>query len=235
MAPIKAILARGAGNALGNNFTWDVARLLDKKIFSIVEIPYYAEIRPIGTHTLRQSVANFKALADRELAAKVPWMGVGYSLGALALGDFVRQISLSKCKGIGFLSDPGRDNSQYMGTRKPPGPGVAGARKVGNGSYPVWSYTARGDSMSELRPEAGLRKIAGALGAPSDAAPSNPLAFAQAFQDPGLIQDLINYGPGGRHTCYVGELFPGTNRTYSQHLADQMNAEGRRLVAAGVV
>ena len=73
---IRVLLARGAGNNLGNNFCWNVAALLDKSIFTIREIPYFAQIAPVGgPHTMEQSMTNFDGLASQELAARVPWMG----------------------------------------------------------------------------------------------------------------------------------------------------------------
>lgn len=236
MAPIRVLLARGAGNNLGDSFCWLVANLLDKSIFTIREIPYYAEIVPVGgPHTMEQSMDNFDALATKELEARVPWMGIGYSLGAAALNRYVGTKALSMCKGIGQLSDPRRHSTQYMGKRKPPGYGVAGGYVIGRpGGFPVWSYTAPNDPISEARPAAGIRYIAGLIGAPG-AAIVRPEAILPGLQDHGLIMDLINYGPAGRHTCYPGEKFEDTGKTYVQHLADQMNAEGRRLTAAGVV
>lgn len=234
-APIMAMLARGAGNSIGNNFCADVGRRLDPKIFYIRENTYFAEIRPIGMRTMPESIDNFADIANDMLKAKPFWMGVGYSLGAAALNRFVRQLALSKCKGIGLLSDPYRHRDQWMGTRRPAGVGIAGEGYVGRkGGYPVWTYSAPNDPISEIRPEGGLRIIGAGIGAPSGEGP-RPDEYARAFADPLLIRDLINYGPGGRHTCYPAEKVPGTNVTYVQHLADQMNAEGRRLVAAGLV
>lgn len=225
-----ALLARGTGETIGNNMVTKVGELLNKDLYDVLEVPYRAEIAPIGSLSMSQSIANFKARADAIIRNQVVapsgghtgWIGVGFSLGAAALGDYVGVLPLSQCRGIGLLSDPRRCRSVYMqgNWKAPTGFGIAGQRAVGRG-YPVFSYTAPGDPISDARPNAGIRYLAQAMGLPAET--QAPASLFTAWADPGLATDLFNYGPGARHTCYSIEKFKD-GLTYVQHLAKMLNA-----------
>lgn len=233
-APIKAYLARGTGNPMGNNMCTFVAARLDKKIFYVKESPFAASIAPVGGRlTMQQSIDQFAEMADAEMRARVPWMGIGYSLGAMAMGNFVGTHALSMCKGIGLIADPLRHRDQIYGPRKPgtlavPQYGIAGERKVGRPTgYPVWSMSELNDPISECPEDNGMRMFSSMMGS-AKAKPRRVADWAYTAQ-------WVGYYAGNRHTNYGVEKVPGTNVSYVQRLADLMNAEGRNLVAAGLV
>ncbi|QZE10885.1 lysin B [Gordonia phage ChisanaKitsune] len=232
MAAIDFYWARGTGERFGDTSTMyaNVARLLDKSVFDIREVPCIAEIRPIGARTLNESVESFILWMEKNKIPNRPWMGGGFSLGALMMGNYVRDLHLSLCKGIGLLADPARHPSQYYGPRKPDGYGIAGPRKIGyQGGYPVWSMTEPGDAISELPGDNGLRNLTPFVGLPKQPRPAREADVLYTMQWFG------NYFPGNRHVNYAAENIPGTRETYVRALAREINTEGRRLVKAGLV
>ena len=223
---IQLYAARGTGEPYGANMLSNVTRLLDRDVFTIREIVYPAAISGAGgLESWQESAATFRAFMDRELSAKRPWMGVGYSLGALCLGDLVGTLPLSQCKGIGLLADPRRHRTQYYGSRKPSGWGIAGERFVGRGDYPVWSLTEPGDPISELPGDNGWRNVAMLLGFGKQPRPARDWDMAYSFEW------LSHYPPlGNRHTNYHREVFPGTRKKYTEVMADLLNEQGRKII-----
>lgn len=226
MAPIVVYVARGTGEPLGANMLSHVTARLDKRIFTVREVPYPAAINGVGgLEKWQDSVSLFDNFMNRELAAKRPWIGLGYSLGALCMGDLVGTLPLSQCKGIGLLADPRRHREQFHGSRRPPGWGIAGERKVGTGNYPVWSLTAPGDPISELPGDSGWRNVAMLLGFGRQPRPARDWDMAYSFEW------LSHYPPlGNRHTNYHAERFPGSQLTYVEVLAELVNQQGRKIV-----
>lgn len=228
MAPINVYWARGNTEPFGGrSMLGNVVMLLDKKIFDVIEVNYDAYVqtgyaRPKG---------SFMEWMNRNKVTNKPWMGMGYSLGAVLMGDYVGQLSLSMCKGIGLLADGCRHRDQWFGNRRPAGWGVAGERYVGRGQYPVWTLSEPNDPISELPGDNGLRNLAPFLGFPKQNGPAPARAWDMAYS----WQWFGYYFPGNRHVNYAAEKMPGSNRTYTQSLADAMNAEGSRLVKAGLV
>lgn len=225
MGKIKLYVARGNSEQYKTNMLSNTTKLLDREVFDIVEVVYPAAINGAGgMETWQESEAQFRAFMNRELSAKVPWMGLGYSQGALYMGNLVGQSKLSMCKGIGLLADPKRHRTQYFGSRRPAGWGIAGERFVGNGDYPVWSLTEPNDPISELPGDNGWRNVAMMLGLGKQPTPARAWDMAYTFQ-------WLSYYPpiGNRHTNYHREKFPQSTKTYTQVLAGLLNAEGRRL------
>lgn len=226
MAAIDFYWARGNGEPFGGSMYSNVARLLDKSIFDIREVSYSAWIRPNITEANR----TFRAWMERNKDPERPWMGGGYSLGGTLMGNYVGQLHLSKCKGMGLLSDGMRHRDQIYGTRKPKGWGAGGQRRVGYaGGYPVWTLSAVDDPISEMPGDCGLRNLAPFLGFPPQPRPAREADAFYSMHWMGL------FFPGNRHTNYHAENMPGTNETYTRALAREINTEGRRLVKAGLV
>ncbi|UVF61440.1 lysin B [Gordonia phage DalanDe] len=231
MAPITFYWGRGTGEQFGAASMYtNVTTRLDRTIFDVVEVPCIAEIRPIGTRTIQESMNSFISWMDANKDPKKPWMGGGYSLHALSMGNYVGQKKLSTCKGIGLLADPGRHRTQFHGPRVPGGWGIAGERLVGyKGGYPVWSMTEPNDPISELPGDNGLRNLVPFVGLPRQPAPRRAADMAYTWQWFGY------YFPGNRHVNYHAERPQGGTETYTRTLATLINTEGRRLVKAGAV
>lgn len=226
MAPITFYWARGNGEQFGGpSMCTNVTRLLDKSVFDVREVNYNAFVQTGYQIPLR----SFNSwMTDNKNGTK-PWMGLGYSLGAVLMGDHVGTLNLSMCKGVGLIADGRRHRMQYYGPRRPAGWGIAGERLVGNGKYPVWSMTEPNDSISELPGDNGLRNLAPFLGFPKQPQPAREI---DAFYS---MQWLGYYFPGNRHTNYAVEKVPGSQQTYTQTLARLMNDEARRLIKSGAV
>lgn len=229
MAPINVYWARGNTEPFGRpSMGTNVVALLDKKIFDVREVDYNAYVN--GGYAVPQK--SFRDWMNRNKDPNKAWMGFGYSLGAVLMGDFVGSLSLGTCKGIGLISDARRHRNQYYGSRRPAGWGIAGERLVSRpGGYPLWSMTEPGDPISEIPGDNGLRNLAPFVGFPKQQGPLPARSADMAYS----WEWFSHYFPGNRHTNYAVEKVPGTTRTYTQALADEMNAEGRRLIAIGSV
>lgn len=232
MAPINLYWARGNSETYGAaSMLRNVTSQLDTDVFDITEVQGLAEVRPAGFHTLQESLKSIYDWMDKNKEPGKPWMGLGYSLGALGMANYVGEKKLSLCKGVGLLADPGRHVNQITGNRKPKGWGIAYQRKVGyEGGYPVWSLSAPNDPISELPGDNGLRNLVPFFELPVP----NPLP-SRAWDMAYSFEWIAYFTITGRHTCYATEKAPGTGLTYTQSLALMMNTEGRRLVKEGLV
>ena len=79
MAPINFYWGRGTGEQFGAASMYtNVTSRLDRSIFDVIEVPCIAEIRPIGTRTIQESMDSLTAWMDAHKDHKKPWMGGGY-------------------------------------------------------------------------------------------------------------------------------------------------------------
>ena len=195
---MKVIKLRGAGESLtGRNMLSSIAG---------DNLPYLAEIRPIGTHTYAESVKDARVQLAAVEASGEPYVLVGYSLGAAAAGDFVQYDRPRNCKGIVLLSDPKRHANQVSQKGVPKGNwGIAGQRFIDR--VPCYSYTIPDDPISACPGNNGLRQIASSItGIPQDP--------GQWWNAGYTLQWLWKYTAGGRHTAYGTERINGS--TYLQ-------------------
>lgn len=148
---MRVVKLRGAGESLGGrNMLSSVAG---------EDLPYQAEIRPIGLGTYAESVADARRRLREVDAAGEPYVLTAYSLGAAAAGDFVQYDRPRNCRGIVLLSDPKRHANQVSHKGVPKGNwGIAGQRFIDR--VPCYSYTIPDDPISALPGNNGLRQIA---------------------------------------------------------------------------
>ncbi|QFP96638.1 endolysin [Gordonia phage Denise] len=194
---MKVYKLRGAGEALGG-----------RNMLSSIpgeDLPYLAEIRPLGMHSYAESVADARRRL-RELDAEgKPYVLVGYSLGAAAAGDFVQHDRPRNCKGIVLLSDPKRHANQVSHKGVPRNQwGIAGQRLITH--VQCYSFTIPDDPISALPGDNGMRQIAQQVTGLQQPLPAR-------WWDAGFtLHWLLKYTTGGRHTAYGSERING--RTY---------------------
>ncbi|MCX2753065.1 hypothetical protein [Gordonia sp. 4N] len=200
---------RGAGEALGG-----------RNMLSSIpgeDLPYLAEIRPIGIHTYAESVRDARTQLAAVEASGEPYVLVGYSLGAAAAGDFVQYDRPRNCAGIVLLSDPKRHANQVSHKGVPKGNwGIAGQRFIDQ--VPCYSYTIPDDPISACPGNNGMRQIASSItGIPQDP--------GQWWNAGYTLQWLWKYAAGGRHTAYGTERINGV--TYLQSVKTMVEGLAR--------
>ena len=206
---MKVYKLRGAGEALGGrNMLSSIAG---------TDLPYQAEIRPIGLGTYAESVADARRRLREIDAAGEPYVLVGYSLGAAAAGDFVQYDRPRNCKGIVLLSDPKRHANQVSHKGVPKNHwGIAGQRFIDRA--PCYSYTIPDDPISACPGDNGMRQIATRItGIPQDP--------GQWWNAGYTLQWLWKYVAGGRHTDYGTERINGS--TYLQSVKTMVEGLAR--------
>ncbi|UCZ89075.1 alpha/beta hydrolase [Gordonia sp. WA4-43] len=193
---MRVVKLRGAGEALGGRNMLSSIRGED--------LPYLAEIRPIGIHTYAESVRDARNQLAAVDAAGDPYVLVGYSLGAAAAGDFVQYDRPRNCKGIVLLSDPKRHANQVSHKGVPAGRwGIAGQRFIDR--VPCYSYTIPDDPISALPGDNGMRQIGQQVTGLHQPLPAR-------WWDAGYtIHWLLKYTTGGRHTAYGTERINGSS------------------------
>ena len=196
---MKVFKLRGAGESLtGSNMLSSIPG---------TDLPYLAEIRPIGIHSYAESVRDARTRLAAIDAEGEPYVLVGYSLGAAAAGDFAQYDRPRNCKGIVLLSDPKRHANQVSHKGVPKGHwGIAGQRFIDR--VPCYSYTIPDDPISSLPGDNGMRQIAQQVTGLTQPLPAR-------WWDAGYtIHWLLKYTTGGRHTAYGAEQINGS--TYLQ-------------------
>lgn len=192
---MRVIKLRGAGESLGGrNMLSSIAG---------TDLPYQAEIRPIGRGTYAESVAEARRRLREIDAEGEPYVLVGYSLGAAAAGDFVQYDRPRNCKGIVLLSDPKRHANQVSHKGVPRNHwGIAGQRLITH--VQCYSYTIPDDPISALPGDNGMRQIAQQVTRLQQPLPAR-------WWDAGYtIHWLLKYTTGGRHVAYGSERINGT-------------------------
>ena len=215
---MKILTVRGTGEPMGAASMIGTALA---GIANVVELPYAAQIRPVGWQTLGQSVAQARQLIGQQDQVGEPWFGVAYSLGALTLGDAVAQDDLQHCVGVALIADPMRAASQCSnGGVDPSVYGCAGSRPISGVNW--HQFAIPDDPITSCPPGSGFRNVADMVtGSNQQVAPSFA-GFADTMTE--IERYLIgtpNLNPAddfhlSRHCAYPFENMPGTTQTYMQ-------------------
>lgn len=201
----RVLTVRGAGESIGpNQMLGGVVRGLES-----TALDYPAEVRPIGVRTLQESVNLGRAALRSFDALGGPWVGVGYSLGAYALTEYVLLDRPKNCKGLVLLGNPLRPRGKCANA------GVPGDRFGLAGEVPVAGVTVHDfsvpdDPISACPKDNGLRLISNAV---TGRRQLDPARWWDAW---GTIEWTKKYLVGGRHTAYATERTPGSQLTYTQ-------------------
>lgn len=187
---------------------------LDRNMLSSLpgeDVPYIAEIRPIGLRSYAESVSDARRRLSVIDGAGEPYILVGYSLGAAAAGDFVQYDRPRNCRGIVLLADPKRAAGQCANKGVSPNSwGIAGQRRIDH--VQCYSFTIPDDPISALPGSNGLRSIASRVTGLQQPTPS------QWWNAGATVEWLSKYLVGGRHTAYGAERMAGNGgRTYIEH------------------
>ena len=198
---MRVVKLRGTGETVGRNML---------SLIPGEDVPYRAEIAPVGTQPYRASIADAVArvrLIDSEGA---PFVLVGYSLGAAAAGDAAAG-GLKYCRGVVLLADPLRVRGVCANGGVPQSRhGIAGERPVPGR---VWSFSIPDDPISACPGDNGMRLIADRVTGRRQPPPVQ-------WWNAGYTLDWINRYLGTRHTAYGIEPMPGDRRTYVQAARD---------------
>ena len=201
----RVLTVRGAGESIGpNQMLGGVVRGLES-----TALDYPAEVRPIGVRTLQESVNLGRAALRSFDALGGPWVGVGYSLGAYALTEYVLLDRPKNCKGLVLLGNPLRPRGKCANA------GVPGDRFGLAGEVPVAGVTVHDfsvpdDPISACPKDNGLRTIAPYVTGRRQPTP------AGWWNAGATIEWLLKYvGPTSRHVAY-NERMPGSQLTYTQ-------------------
>lgn len=149
----RVVRVRGTGESMGSR---QMLGLIDGD-----DLGYRAEIAPIGTQSYAASVASARRVLREVDGQGEPWVGVGYSLGAAALGDFVMFDRPRHCLGIVLLADPLRARGQCANPVPADRWGVAGERRISG--VPVHSFAIPDDPITSCPGDNGMRLFANAV------------------------------------------------------------------------
>lgn len=197
------VRVRGTGESLGRNMLSAVPG---------EELVYPAEIRPIGLRSYQESVSAAVS-ALREVDARgEPWVGVGYSLGAAALGD-AAALGFKHCRGVVLVADPWRPRGKcahrgVSATRY----GCAGERDIR--SVPAAWLAIPDDPITSCDAGDGFRLLANVV-----TVRQQRLLPSMYWDVPALVSSVARY-LGTRHTAYGYERVRDDSRTYVQLAAD---------------
>ena len=204
---MRIVSIRGAGEGYGVNMCAGVVRGLD-----VHELVYPAEIRPIGTRTLGQSVEIGRAALRSIDTEGELYVIVAFSLGAYVASEFVMLDQPRNCKGLVLLGNPLRPRGHCAHGGVPAvRHGIAG--EVPIVGVPVRNFTIPDDPISACPPDNGLRSISARVTGRRQPTP------AQWWNAGATLDWLMRYLTGGRHTSYGTERMPGSDLTYVQAAA----------------
>lgn len=188
-------------------------------------VDYFASIAPFGGmkmfHETYHDGWRKAELADGEGR---PSIWIGYSFGALILGDLMAAGELANCIGLILLADPLRHQRQVDNQGVNPAYyGAAGARWIPNLTTPVYSYSAPDDPISALPATNGFRLLAQIVtGAPQ----KWNVGFIDMGATLGACQRYLGTpsiagSPAkiSRHVIYGIENMLGTKTTYTKAAA----------------
>ena len=186
------------------------------------ELVYRNEIAPIGTQSYAASVAQCRAALRAVDGDGRPWVGVGYSLGAAGLGDYVMLDRPQHCVGIVQLADPLRARGQCSNPGVPRDRyGIAGERPVAG--VPLQTYSIPDDPISACPADNGMRLIANLV-----TGRQQPLN-ARMYWDGGYTLAWVwKYANGNdsRHVAYGRERL-ADGRTYLEAARDAVKELAR--------
>lgn len=218
---VRGVYGAQPGNNQGNMMD-DVVRAAYAEGVAHIPVDYYASIAPAGGmkmfHETYHDGWRKASLADAE---GVPTIWIGYSLGALILGDLLAAGELANCIGMILFADPLRHRVQIDNTGVDRAfYGAAGARWIPNLTQPVYSFSAPDDPISALSAGNGFRLLAQIVtGAPQpwnvgylDMAAT--IAACQRYLGTPSIAGA--HAKISRHVCYGVERMPGSTMTYTK-------------------
>lgn len=218
-----------------------VTRYLDPEIFECVNVGYPADF---GLHGMSEveSMATCQArLHEMIRATPLPVVLVGYSQGAQVVRKLLADIAADDVTtrdlfiaGAGLIADPERNlGDAIAGSPNMGGCGIAGQGPAWPPDIPVWQLALRLDPITNSATSSPLRPIADVLKwfnvfHPIDwirdcramiavrGAQSASFTLGSATL---AVRDLDHYLREHWHERYAIELFPGTDRTYTEQLA----------------
>ena len=203
------------------NMTDDIVRAARELGVGHYPVNYYASIAPAGgLKRFDESYYNGWNAAARADAEGIPTIWVGYSLGALILGDLAAAGELNNCIGMVLLADPTRHRSQVGNAGVPKNNfGCVGERKIPE-HIPLSSKVAPDDPIGSLPDENGFRLLAQAV-------TGIPQSWNLGYVNLGAMLDAVakylgtpGFGPqrpkASRHVIYNTENEPGLNMTYTK-------------------
>jgi len=215
---MRIVIVRGTGEPYGHNMIMDA---LLGTAHELVELQYPAQIMPIGWYTLGQSEQlGRQALATLD-AEGVPWWGIGYSLGAMTLGDYVELDAPRNCLGVIQIADPLRAFNQVTNAGVDPRSwGCAGQRAIT--AVPWHSFAIPDDPIASCPGVSGFRNIANMVTGLAQPTPETIVGLADTMTE--IERYLIgNPNPDladgfhlSRHCAYGVEAMSGTTQTYMQ-------------------
>lgn len=185
------------------------------------ELVYRNEIAPIGTQSYSASVSQCRAALRAVDGRGEPWVGVGYSLGAAALGDFVMLDRPQHCVGIVLVADPLRARGQVSNSGVPHDRyGVAGERPISGVTFR--SYAIADDPITACPADNGMRLFANVVTGRQQ--PLNPRMYWDAGY---TIAWMYKYLRGdSRHIVYGSERL-SDGRTYVEAARDAVKELAR--------
>ncbi|WP_037162524.1 hypothetical protein [Rhodococcoides fascians] len=247
---ITIITARGVSEAIGRNMITAVTRGLDPTRFRVRELEAFSASygwvggnEAFGVSQERGRAALLRMIDEDPY----PVILVGFSAGAKLVGDVAAEIASGMHPRlhvllVGVIADPARHHTQFVGEDRG-GYGITGGRWIDPKDFPVYSYTAPGDPISELPEGNPLRSLADLTeywGPDIDRWLRELVKVATARQWQrwwdlrswrtwsGAIFWANNYLHGGRHIKYAVENMPGSNVTYTKHLHNVIAELGRK-------
>lgn len=178
------------------------------------QLPYRAEIAPIGSQSYSASVAQCRAALRAVDAQGEPWVGTAYSLGAAALGDYVMYDHPQHCLGIVLLADPLRARGQCANPVPKDRWGVAGERPIAG--VPVHSFAIPDDPITACPGDNGMRLFANAVTGRQQ--PVQPRMLWDAGYTIAWLWKYLRAGDS-RHIVYGSERL-ADGRTYVEAARD---------------
>ncbi|UZF57723.1 hypothetical protein LH935_06975 [Gordonia polyisoprenivorans] len=178
------------------------------------ELVYRNEIAPIGTQSYAASVLACRAALRAVDARGEPWAGVGYSLGAAGLGDYVMLDHPQHCVGIVQLADPLRARGQCSNPVPKDRWGVAGERTISG--VPVYSFAIPDDPITSCPGDNGMRLFANAVTGRQQ--PVQPRMLWDAGYTIAWLWKYLRAGDS-RHIVYGSEKL-ADGRTYVEAARD---------------
>lgn len=241
---ITVITARGISEQIGRNMITAVVRDLNPTQFRVRELEDYSAAYGWvgGSEAFGISQAHGRAALLRMIDEDpYPVILVGFSAGAKLVGDVAAEIAAGLhprllVLAVGVIADPARHTGQIVGENRG-GYGITGGRFILTSKFPVWSYSAPGDPISELPEGNPLRSLADLSeywGPDTRRWMLQLLARAKTNQWQrwwsidnwktwgGAIGWADNYLSKQRHIRYAVEIMPGSNVTYTQDLRNKI-------------